>query len=136
MSAETLMFLGGLSAFVLTVHGLIRRRLHESFALGWLAVATLLLVCGLFPQTIMEFAKFSKMSYAGFVLLVSLGVIYSYSFCVSISLSRLRRHNVRLTQELALLESRFRELESRLETDGDEQATTSLRVVRTEKDAA
>jgi hypothetical protein len=37
--------------------------------------------------------------------------MYAFSFTVSVSLSRQHRHNLRLTQEIAILEQRLRRLE-------------------------
>jgi hypothetical protein len=112
MNAETLMLAGGAAAFGLTLYWVRGRELSERHALAWIGVATLLLVCGLFPETLMAAADASRLSYPAAVLFVALGVVYVFAFGVSVALSRLQRRSVRLLQEIALLEQRVRELEA------------------------
>ncbi len=114
MTAELLMLIGGISAFLLTLFWVRNRNLREKYAVVWLLVGTLLLLCGLFPQGIKAFADASRLSYPAAVLFLALTGIYLFSFSVSISLSRQYRRNVRLTQELAILEQRLRELERKI----------------------
>lgn len=114
MNAELLMLIGGVSAFLLTVYWVRNRELREKYAVGWVLVATLLLICGLFPELIMGFADASRLSYPSAVLFVSLALMYFFSFTITVSLSRQYRRNMRLTQELALLEARVRHLEASL----------------------
>lgn len=114
MTAELLMLIGGVSSFLITVRWVRQRHLREKYAVGWLAVATLLLLCGLFPRIIMSWAESAHLSYPAAVLFVALTLIYPFSFFVSLSLTRQYRRNVRLMQELALLEQRVRMLEQRL----------------------
>jgi hypothetical protein len=111
MNAELLMLVGGVGAFLLTLHWVRSRDLREKYAAAWLAVAFLLLLCGLFPQAIKAAAEASRMSYPAAVLFAALGGIYVFSFGVSVSLTRQYRRNLRLTQEIALLEQRVRQLE-------------------------
>lgn len=116
MNAELLMLLGGTSAFVLTVYWVRHRDLREKYAVGWLAVAFLLLLCGLAPSGIMAFADASRLSYPAAVLFIALAMIYVFSFSVSLSLTRQYRRSVRMAQELALLHGRLNELERRLQS--------------------
>jgi hypothetical protein len=74
-------------------------------------VASLLLLCGLFPQIIMSWAESAHLSYPAAVLFIALALIYPFAFSVSLSLTRQYRRNVRLMQVLALLEQRVRALE-------------------------
>jgi drug/metabolite transporter (DMT)-like permease len=113
MTAETMMLVGGLSAFVLTLHWVRARELREKFAVYWLILAVLLLLVGIFPQSIMWFADAARLSYATAVLFAALTVIYLFAFAVSVSLSTHHRRNVRLTQQVALLEERLRKLEAK-----------------------
>ena len=115
MSAELLMLLGGSGAFALTIYWVRKRYLREKYAIGWLVMATVLLVGGLFPHLIMTVASMARLSYPAAVLFVALGAIYLFSLSVSVSLSRQHRRNVRLTQELGILEHRLRKLERELE---------------------
>ena len=115
LNAELLMLLGGTSAFLLTVHWVRSRDLREKYAVGWLLLAFLLLLCGLFPGTIMAFADATHLSYPAAVLFVTLGAMYLFSFGVSVTLTHQHRRNLRLIEEVALLEQRLGELERRLE---------------------
>ena len=111
MNAETMMLVGGVGAFLLTLNWVRNRDLREKYAVVWMAVATVLLLCGLFPDLIMWFANTAHLSYPSAVLFVAITVDYVFSFTVSVSLTRQYRRNVRLTQEVALLELRLRHLE-------------------------
>jgi uncharacterized membrane protein YfcA len=111
VNAETLMLAGGVTSFLMTVHWVRKRDLREKYAVVWLAVATLLLLCGLFPQLIMTWAESAHLSYPSAVLFLALAFIYPFAFSVSLSLTRQYRRNVRLMQTLALLEQRVRVLE-------------------------
>lgn len=114
ITAEFLTFVGGIVAFTLTVTWVRTRELREKYALAWLAVATVLLAVGLFPGLLRAIAESAHLSQPAAVLFVALAVIYPSAFFVSVSLSRQYRRNARLVQELALLESRVRDLERRL----------------------
>jgi Uncharacterized conserved protein (DUF2304) len=113
INAEFLMLLGGIGAFVMTLYWVRVRELRERYAIAWLAVATLLLFTGLFPDALKGIAEWAHLSYPALVLFVALGLIYLNSFFVSVSLTRHYRWNVRLTQQLALLEERLRRLEGK-----------------------
>ena len=78
------------------------RELRERYAIGWLAVATLLLLTGLFPEVLEGIADRAHLSYPALVLFVALGLIYLNSFFVSVALTKHYRWNVRLTQQMAL----------------------------------
>lgn len=113
LTAERLMLIGGLAAFLLTIHWVRRRDLREKYAVGWVVVAFVLLLIGFFPTAIMSMADAAHLSYPAAVLFVSLAAIYLFSFGVSVSLTRQYRKNIRLTQEIAMLERRIRMLEDR-----------------------
>ncbi len=122
MTAEFLMLVGGGTAFAITLHWVRRRELREKYAVAWMALATALLLIGLFPTVIMWFADRARLSYPSAVLLISLTLIYLFSFTVSVSLTHQYRRNTRLTQELGILEERVRQLEKMLapqEVDAD-----------------
>jgi hypothetical protein len=115
MSAERLMLIGGVAAFLLTVYWVRSRKLRERYAIGWLLVATILLLCGVFPGIIMRFASASRLSYPSAVLFIALAAMYCFSFFVTVSLTRQYRRNVRLLQEIAILNSRLRDVEAQLQ---------------------
>jgi ACR3 family arsenite efflux pump ArsB len=112
MNAETIMTVGGVAAFGITLYWVRRRELREKYAAGWVALASLILVVGLYPDLLMVFAARAHLSYPSAVLFVALTLIYLFAFAVSVSLTTQYRRNVRLTQELALLEERLRRLEA------------------------
>jgi hypothetical protein len=114
VNAERLMMLGGVVAFLLTLSWVRTRALREKYAVLWLGMAFLLLLCGLFPQALMVMADMAHLSYPSAVLFVSLAAIYTFAFSVSVSLTGQHRRNIRLTQDLALLENRLRQVESAL----------------------
>jgi Uncharacterized conserved protein (DUF2304) len=111
INAEFLMLLGGVGAFAMTLYWVRVRELRERYAIGWLAVATLLLLTGIFPDALKYAADQAHLSYPALVLFVALGFIYLNSFFVSVALTKQYRWNVRLTQQMALLEERLRRLE-------------------------
>ncbi len=111
LNAEHLMLVGGVSAFLLTLYWVRSRDLLERYAVIWIAVSLVPLLCGIFPDLLKHFADATHLAYPSAALFISLAVIYVFSFSVSISLTRHYRQNIRLTQELALMEARVRELE-------------------------
>lgn len=111
LTAELLMLVGGLSAFILTLHWVRSRQLLEKYAVMWVFVALLVLLCGIFPNAIKNFAESAHLGYATAVLFISLAAIYVFSFTVSVSLTNQYRRNIRLTQEVAILEHRLKVLE-------------------------
>jgi hypothetical protein len=115
MTAERLMFLSGVLAFLFTVLRVRGRALREKYGILWLAIGFLLLLSGLFPRLIMGFAEAAHLSYSSAVLFVALALIYVFAFTVSESLTGLYRQYVRLMQEVAILEERLRNVEARSE---------------------
>ena len=122
LNAETLMLIGGVAAFLLTLYWVRSRDLREKYAVVWMFVAFMLLLCGIFPKAIMSFADYAHLGYASAVLFIALAAIYFFSFSVSVSLTRQYRRNIRLTQELAILEERLRELERTVREKNSEPA--------------
>jgi hypothetical protein len=114
MTAELLMLIGGIASFVLTLSWVRNRDLREKYALGWMALAFFLLIIGLFPNLIKKFADSAHLGYASAMLFLALGVIYMFSFFISVALTRQYRTQVRLTQEVAILEEKLRRLEAQL----------------------
>lgn len=114
ITAERLMLVGGVCVFLLTISWVRTRELREKYGLMWLGVATLVLLVGLFPEYLEAMARTANLSYTALVLFLTLGLVYPFAFFVTVALSRQYRRGVRLLQEIALLESRVRELEKRL----------------------
>jgi hypothetical protein len=111
MSAELLMLVGGIVGFMVTLYWVRKREIREKWCVPWLALAVLLLFFGSFPDVVMAIATWARLSYATAVLAVSLTIIYFFAFSVTVSLSRQYHRNLRLTQEVALLEQRLRHIE-------------------------
>ena len=112
MNAETCMLIGGTVGFLVTLYWVRSRNLREKYAVGWLLVASVLLIVGLFPRSIMMLADASRLSYPAAVLFVALAMIYAFALSVSVTLSRLHKTNRRLIQRVALLEQRLSSVES------------------------
>jgi hypothetical protein len=53
ITAEILMTVGGVSAFILTLAWVRERQLREKYAVIWILVAFGLLILGLFPSLVM-----------------------------------------------------------------------------------
>lgn len=115
LTAESLMFLGGLTAFLLTLYLVRNRELREKYAVGWIVAAVLLLVCGMFPEVLKTAARTVRLSYPAAVLFIALTAIYLFAISVSISLTRQHRRTLRLMQDMALLEHSLRKVEEKLE---------------------
>jgi hypothetical protein len=111
LKAEHFMMLGGIVAFLFTLYWVRRRELRVKYALSWLGIGCVLLITGLFPGIIMRTAERLHFSYAALVAFLTAGMLFLFAFSVSISLSRQYRRNMRLTQEMAILEQRIRLLE-------------------------
>jgi hypothetical protein len=118
LKVEYFMLLGGLAAFLITLYWLRKRELREKYALGWLGISLLLLILGLFPAILMKTAHLLHFSYAALASFITAGFFFLFAFSVSISLSRQHRKNIKLTQEIGLLENRIRGLENQINSRG------------------
>lgn len=110
INAETMMLIGAAIAFAVTLKWVRSREMREKYAVMWLLVGTLLLLCGLFPKTLMRFADQAQLSYPSAVLFIALAIVYLFSLSVSLSLSRQHRITTRLLQEIAILRYDVQEL--------------------------
>lgn len=111
MIAKILILAIGLAGFITTVYWVRKRDLREKYAMGWLGVACLMLFAGVFPELLLWLAYHARVSFPTLVLGLSLALLVPFAFSVSISLSRMHRRNVKLTQQIAILEQRLRRLE-------------------------
>lgn len=116
LKAEHFVMVGGIAAFLFTVYWVRRRELRVKYALSWLGIGCFLLITGLFPGIIMRTADRLHFSYAAMVAFLTAGMLFLFAFSVSISLSRQYRRNIRLTQEVGLLENRIKDLENMLDS--------------------
>lgn len=111
MTAERLMLISGISAFLLTLFWVRSREIREKYALIWLLLSLALLLIGVFPDAVKSLAAACHLSYVALVLFFGLAFTYTFSFSVTVALTRQYRRNVRLAQECALLAERTRRLE-------------------------
>lgn len=111
-TAEKIMLLSGVAAFLTTLYWVRSRDLREKYAILWLIIALGVLVLGLFPELLMTFAETIHFSYSSAVLLLVAVTVYIFSFAVSVSETRQYRRSIRLAQELAILEARVQRLEA------------------------
>lgn len=109
MNAELIMFVAGISSFVLTSAWVMSRHLRERYAIGWMAASSILMLVGIFPASVMRLAEVVNMSYAAFALLIVGTIGYVLFFSITITLSRLMRMNVDLAQKVAFLELELRQ---------------------------
>ena len=113
-TAEKVMLVAGVAAFVVTVHWVRSRDLREKYAILWLVVATGLLLLGLFPELIMGFARLMRFSYSAAAVFLAVSAMYAFAFAVSVSETSHYRRNIRMAQQLAIMEQRLKRLEARV----------------------
>lgn len=111
---EVMMMIGGVVAFLTTLFMVRRREMREQHATVWIIAAFGFLGLGLAWRPIMWLAIRAHVMPSAIVLMLALGVAYLFCFAVTVSLSRHYQRNLRLAQELALLEQRLRDLETKL----------------------
>ncbi|MBN1558256.1 MAG: DUF2304 domain-containing protein [Lentisphaerae bacterium] len=104
---------GGLSIVVLliTFEALRRTHLQERYALLWLATALAILTAAVFPGVVALFRAVTGMTYASAVLAVTFTFLVLVAFHFSISISGMQSRQSKIAQQLAILETRLRELE-------------------------
>jgi hypothetical protein len=118
MTARILILGVGLVASLTTVYWVRKRDLREKYAIGWLGVAGIMLVLGVFPELLTTLAYYARVAVPTLLLAMCLALLVPFTFSVSISLSRAHRRNMRLTQQLAILDQRVRQLEDAGDSQG------------------
>ncbi len=106
---------------VVVVEMVRRRRLREDYSLLWLATFSVLVVLSLFRDTLLEnVAGLLGIFYPPAALFViGFGLMLLIMLQFSIVVTRLTRQNQQAAQHIALLSTRLRELERRLEEQGE-----------------
>ncbi len=106
---------------VVVVEMVRRRRLREDYSLLWLATFSVLVVLSLFRDTLLEnVAELLGIFYPPAALFViGFGLMLLIMLQFSIVVTRLTRQNQQAAQHIALLSTRLRELERRLEEQGE-----------------
>ena len=101
---------------VVAVRMIHRRRLNLSYSLLWLALAVLLMIFALFPEAVAFLARLAGIDIPlNFVLVAFAFFSLVMMFYLTCIVSRENERNRSLTQTIALLEKRVRELEERQE---------------------
>jgi len=116
---------GALSVLVLLVslESIRRTHLQERYAILWVTTAGVVLLCAVIPSMVALLRAVMGMEYAGAIVAVAFTFLVLVSFHFSISLSALRSRHVRVSQAVAILESRVRALEHRLKhAEGEDAA--------------
>ncbi len=113
MTAERIMLVAGTVAFLATLFMVRRREMREKYAVAWIITAIILLTLGFAGEPLVWLAAKIHMAPSALVLLGALTVGYIFAFSVTVSLSRHYKRNLKLAQEIALLEERLRQLEAK-----------------------
>ncbi len=125
MSVTLFAALSSLVIFAVIIELIRRGRLRERYALLWLGTATVILVFGLWRDGLNELADLLGIAYppnALFVLAMAFILLLLLHF--STVISKLSDRTTTLTQRIAILEQRIRELE-----DSDGPSLPELRDV-------
>jgi hypothetical protein len=112
MSVTLFAALSSLVIFAVIIELIRRGRLREQYALLWLATATVILVFGLWREGLNELADALGIAYppnALFVLALAFMLLLLLHY--STVISRLSDRTTTLTQRIAILEERLRELD-------------------------
>ncbi len=90
-----------------------RRRLKEEYALLWLLSGLVILIFSIFPKLLNIISRAIGMYYLTALFVISFLFLLLIVLYFSTVLSGLSEKNKELTQELSILEFRFRELDKR-----------------------
>ncbi len=117
---QYVMLAGGAIAFLMTLFMVRKREMREKYATAWILAAFAILGLGFMLKPILLLAIGIGVMPSAIVLMGAIGVGYLFAFTVSVSLSRHYKRNMKLAQEVALLEERIRQLEAQTNTTDDE----------------
>jgi len=99
---------------LVTVFELIRRRrLKEEYSLLWLLSGVVILIFSIFPNLLLIISQALGMFYLTVLFVISFLFLLLIVLHFSTVLSRLSERNKELTQELSILDFRFKELDKR-----------------------
>jgi hypothetical protein len=126
MSVTLFAALSSLVIFAVVIELIRSGRLRERYALLWLATAAVILVFGLWRDLLNRLAEALGIAYPPNALFVlAMGFMLLLLLHYSTVISRLSDRTTTLTQRIAILEERIRELEG----DGSSEPRTRLRDV-------
>lgn len=92
-----------------------RRRLREEYALLWLLSGVVILTLSIFPNLLMVISRMIGMYYLTTLFVISFLFLLLIVLRFSTVLSQLSERNKELTQELSILDFRFKELDERFQ---------------------
>jgi hypothetical protein len=115
--ARVRIVIGGISVLVLaiTFESIRRTHLQERYAFLWLATGAFILLCVIFPKLVDLLRGVMGMEFSVAVAAMVFFFLMLVSFHFSIAFSKVEDNQSRSAQEHAVLETRVRELEKRLE---------------------
>jgi hypothetical protein len=109
------LFMGtvSLSHLFITLEAVRRNLLKERYSLLWIGTGLVLLVFAVYPEGIEWLVNVTGMHYTSAIIVVVFTFLILIAFHVSLVLSKYENDRRRLSQSIALLEARIRELEKR-----------------------
>ena len=112
---EIVMILGSVGLLLIVLELVRRRRLKEEYSLLWLLTAVVLLALSLWRSSLDVMAKLMGIFYPPTALfVVGFGFVLLLLLYFSTIISKLSGENNRLTQRLAVLDWRVRQLEKQI----------------------
>ena len=92
-----------------------RRRLREEYSLLWLLSGILILVISIFPKLFELISKMMGMYYLTALLVLSFLFLLMIVLQFSTVISQLSERNKDMTQELAIMDFKFKQIEEQLD---------------------
>jgi hypothetical protein len=112
---EIVMILGSVGLLLIVLELVRRRRLKEEYSLLWFLTAVVLLALSLWGSSLDSIAKLMGIFYPPTALfVVGFGFVLLLLLYLSTIISKLSSENNNLTQRLAILDWRVRQLEERI----------------------
>ena len=104
------LLLASLSALVVIIVAVVRRRLNIKYSIVWLLWAISTLVMAIFPETFYQFSHLVGIEIpVNAVFLIMIGLLYGLTFYVYIMISKHNQEIIRLTYEVARLKKELEE---------------------------
>lgn len=107
--------------FMLMVLELVRRKkLKEQYSLLWLVISLIILVLAVWRDLLETLARLLRIAYAPSLLFIA-GIAFSFALILhySVIISRLSNQNVRLAQEVGILNKELKEIREKITGGND-----------------
>jgi len=104
----------GVVVFLLTFEMIRRDLLRTAYALLWLAIGLAIVFIGIFPDTLNRLQRYTSMTYQTAMLFLVFGFMLLLMMQYSIIISRLSARNKMLTQDVAILREKLRQVAERI----------------------